>query len=170
MKKVLFIFAIASLALFTACNGAGSKADKAEGDNTEVSAPDTDAAGEDNTEEAEKPVPDNAKAERIIAKFNQGPAINNADYGDALDYAELYLMLSSDPLALIHGTPDAAERKAAFDAMAEIQDKYPYNEQLMEILAQGADLKKTEGGLVPMNEDNRARLDALNAAYDKIAG
>ncbi|MDE6317841.1 MAG: hypothetical protein K2L73_05535 [Muribaculaceae bacterium] len=164
LKKLLAVTAVALTVILSGCNPTGNKQDSSE------SVPaDSIAPGQKDVEEEPIPVPDNDKAERIIAKFNQGPAINNTDYADALDYAELYLMLSSDPLALIHGTPDDAERKAAFDAMADIQEKYPYNEQLMEILSQGADLKKTEGGLVPMNEDNRARLDALNSAYDQIA-
>ena len=170
MKKILLIPVMASVVFFTGCNLTGSKQDKTADDNTATETPDGESEpGDTSTLVSVQPLPDNSIAERIISKFNQGPAVNNSDYSDALDYAELYLMLSSDPIALIHGTPDDAERKAAFDSLASLQNKYPYNEQLMEILSQGSELKKTEGGLVPMNEDNRARLDALNGAYDNLA-
>ena len=50
----------------------------------------------------------------------------------------------------------------------DVEKEYPYNAELIQILYQAAALDKTEGGLVPMNDDNRARFEALVLSYDQI--
>jgi len=160
MKKIIFPLFVALIALVTSCDLTNRKSD-GKGDATdakEQSEP-SDTATVIRTDEPKQeiPVPDNDKAERIIAKFNQGPAINNTDYADALEYAEIYLSLADEYLETKEGC-----------AIDKLEHEYPYNASLMQILYQGAALDKTEGGMVPMNDDNRARFEALVAAYDKI--
>ena len=84
-----------------------------------------------------------------------------------MEYAEIYLSLSVGHLAAL-GSDDKAEREAAEQAIGELEKKYPYNAELIQILYQASALEKTEGGLVPLNDDNRARLEALAYEYDNV--
>lgn len=154
--------------LFTSCDLIGKKSDKKdESSQQEQTTPGETDKTTPGDEQPEVPVPDNEKAGKIIAKFNQGPAINNIDYADALEYAEIYLSLTADDLAAM-SSDDKAQRDAAEKAIVEIEKEYPYNAELVQILYQAAALEKTEGGLVPLNDDNRARLEALAYEYDHL--
>ncbi len=164
MKNILCLFAITILALLTSCDLINKKTD-GKGDSTEQT--DTDKDTGDTTDEPTTPVPDNDVAQKIIAKYNQGPAINNKDYADALEYAEIYLSLTADNLAAMM-SDDTAQRTEAEKAIGEIEKEYPYNAELIQILYQASALEKTVGGLVVMNDDNRARFDALVQRYDSI--
>ncbi len=169
MKKILLSIAVASMTLLTGCDLIGKKSDDKGAEKTEQTpGHDYTEPGRSEPDEQEIPVPDNSKAEKIIAKYNQGPAINNIDYADALEYAEIYLSLTAGYIADA-AAGDNAQREAAENDIHLIDSKYPYNAELIQILYQASALDKTEGGLVPMNDDNRARFEALVNSYDNIA-
>lgn len=169
MKKILLAIAVVLPAIFTSCDLINKKSDNAgdAGKSEQTEAADSIATPGEEVPEPEIPVPDNTKAERIIAKFNQGPAINNIDYADALEYAEIYLTLTADNVAALT-SDDKSKHDAAESAIKDVEKEYPYNAELIQILYQAAALDKTEGGLVPMNDDNRARFEALVLSYDRI--
>ena len=168
MKKIILSFAIVAAAAFTSCDLIGKKSDGKDGSaqQEQTGSGENDVLKPDD-QQPEVSVPDNEKAKKITAKYNQGPAINNNDYADALEYAEIYLSLSAGHLAAL-GSDDKAEREAAEQAIGELEKKYPYNAELIQILYQASALEKTEGGLVPLNDDNRARLEALAYEYDNV--
>lgn len=168
MKKTLVVMAIMLPALFTSCDLIGKKSDnKDNSEQQEQTTPGETDKTVPGDELPDVPVPDNEKAAKIIAKFNQGPAINNIDYADALEYAEIYLSLTAENLAAM-ASDEKTQRDAAESAVQEVEKQYPYNAELIQILYQAAALEKTEGGLVPLNDDNRARLEALAYDYDHI--
>lgn len=168
MKNILCLFAITILALLTSCDLIKKKTDgKSDSSSTEQTDTITGDDIGDTTDEPTTPVPDNDVAKKIIAKYNQGPAINNKDYADALEYAEIYLSLTAYNLAAMM-SDDTAQRSEAESAISEIEKEYPYNAELIQILYQASALEKTAGGLVVMNDDNRARFDALVQRYDSI--
>lgn len=171
MKKILLSCAVVAMALFTSCDLINKKSEDKEDSASSQQPVPADSTVTTLPEEPEIPVPDNRKAEKIIAKFNQGPAINNIDYADALEYAEIYLTLATKHFEAMDAAMAADNKDAlseADTALLEVEKKYPYNAELLQILYQAAELTKTEGGLVPMNDDNRARFEALVLAYDGI--
>lgn len=88
------------MTLLTGCDLIGKKSDDKGAEKTEQTpGHDYTEPGRSEPDEQEIPVPDNSKAEKIIAKYNQGPAINNIDYADALEYAEIYLSLTAGYIA-----------------------------------------------------------------------
>ncbi len=101
-------------------------------------------------------------------KIQSRPGYKHIDYADALEYAEIYLSLTVDHLAAL-GSDDKSKHDAADAAIQALEKEYPYNAELIQILYQASALDKTEGGLVPMNDDNRARFEALVNSYDNIA-
>lgn len=169
MKKILLAIVVVLPAIFTSCDLINKKSGKTDdaGKSEQTEAADSISTPDVEVPEPEMPVPDNTKAERIIAKFNQGPAINNIDYADALEYAEIYLTLTADNVEALT-SDDKSKHDAAESAVKEVEKEYPYNAELIQILYQAAALDKTEGGLVPMNDDNRARFEALVLSYDQI--
>lgn len=167
MKKILLAIAVVLPAIFTSCDLINKKSDNVGDAGKSEQAEAADSIATPGDELPEMPVPDNEKAAKIIAKFNQGPAINNIDYADALEYAEIYLSLTAENLAAM-ASDEKTQRDAAESAVQEVEKQYPYNAELIQILYQAAALEKTEGGLVPLNDDNRARLEALAYDYDHI--
>lgn len=171
MKKTLLFFAVAAMALFTSCDLINKKSENKDDSTSSQQSVSADSTVTTLPGKPEMPVPDNQKAKKIIAKFNQGPAINNIDYADALEYAEIYLTLTERHIEAIDAAM-AADDKFTLDdadrALLKVEKEYPYNAELLQILYQAAELTKTEGGLVPMNDDNRARFEALVLAYDGI--
>lgn len=172
MKKILLSLIVIAMSMLASCDLIGKKSDSKAADGTEQAVEnDTTSTETPLPPEPEKPMPDNNKGKKIVEKFNQGPAINNNDYADALEYTEIYFTLIADDLqgfknGIVNGNDSL--RKSAEINMAEVENKYPYNAQLTQILYQAAELEKTEGGLVPMNDDNRARFEALNTAYKSL--
>lgn len=84
---------------------------------------------------------------------------------------EIYLSLTAGDLKVIqeaYAADDKEKLDAAENAINAVEQKYPYNASLLQILYQAAALDKTEGGMVPMNDDNRARFEAIVTDYDKI--
>lgn len=161
------------MVLAASCNLTGKKSDGKDTDAQEQTAPADTTVISPSPDDAEEEisVPDNEKAAKIIAKFNQGPAINNIDYADALEYVEIYLSLTANDLKVIqeaYAADDKEKLDAAENAINAVEQKYPYNASLLQILYQAAALDKTEGGMVPMNDDNRARFEALVTDYDNI--
>lgn len=160
-----------SITILTGCDLLGKKSEKKGGENSDLTAPNDTVTAVEQQPEPAVPEPDNEKAQKITVKYNQGPAINNKDYADALEYAEIYLSLATDKLLALQTADDAGDKagyQAAVEGIHDLEVKYPYNAELLQILHQAAAIEKTEGGLVPMNDDNRARFEALLAAYDKI--
>lgn len=154
MKKTVFAIMVACMALVTSCSLSKKSDDKTDGgQETTQQEGGTPTGGEQTAPEA--PKPDNAAAAKISEKFNQGPAINNDDYDKALAYLSLYDALMDE---INQSETDAEARQAA---IVKLEKEYPYASELRQILYQASKLDKIAGGLVPMNDDNRARFDEL---------
>lgn len=161
MKKLFLVLIVASAAIFTGCDTANKDKTKEPGTEQE---PGIETPGEEVEPEIEIPVPDNKVAKRIISKYNQGPAVNNSDYADALQYVESYHALTAESyqaLSEAETDNDKEAYAAAENSIREFDEKYPYNARLKQILYQAAELDETRDGLVPMNDDIRARFDAF---------
>lgn len=161
MKKLFLVLFVASAAIFTGCDTANKENTKEKGTD-EV--PGIETPGEEIEPSIEIPVPDNKIAKRIISKYNQGPAVNNSDYADALQYVESYHALTADSYQSLRDAEadnDKETYATAENFIREFDEKYPYNARLKQILYQAAELDETRDGLVPMNDDIRARFDAF---------
>lgn len=159
--------AVAIMTVATGCDMLSKKSDSskdAESTGEEQTQENVGNKADEEPEQPETPVPDNKKAEQIIAKFNQGPAVNNNDYADALDYEEIYLSLTEgfrNDLIIAHEKDDMEAVTRLEAALADIDAKYPYAAELLQILFQASSLEKTEGGLVAMNDDIRDRFNEV---------
>lgn len=171
MNKTIILAVAASVALLCACNLSNKTDNQATngGDNTEQTSGDNSTP--DDSQTAQAPIPDNAAAQRVIRKYNEGPAVNNDDYNKALDYLEAHFDLTKKPLAEYKNADqdnDANLIESATDQLAQIDSRYPYKDELLSILYQASEISETQNGLVPMNEDVRARFKALQDSYSNL--